>query len=156
MGKVIITRDGFLRLVDKLYHLYHVVRPRVVEDLQEARAFGVNVHNVQYIHARERHMMLQRNINELEEKVYKSEVLVGCTFYCKRVFIGTTVDLENMETGDILTFTVVGPYESDVSNGRLASNSPVGKAILGHFEGEEITVETPTGMKTYRIRSITV
>ncbi|SFM43481.1 GreA/GreB family elongation factor [Thermodesulforhabdus norvegica] len=156
VDKVIITREGFLRLIDKLNHLYHVVRPQVIEELQEARAFGVNVHNLQYINARERQLMLQRKIHELESKIEKSEVLVGSTFYCKRVFIGTVVEIENVETGERTTYCLVGPYESDVSNGKLASDSPVGRALLGKFEGEEVFVETPAGIRHYKICSINV
>lgn len=154
MDKVIITREGLLRLVDKLHHLYHVVRPQIIEELRESMAFGVNAHNLQYINARERQLMLQRKINDLEDKIEKSEVLVGSTFYCKRVFIGTTVDIENMETGERMTYCLVGPYESDVSKGKLASDSPVGRALLGRFEGEEVEIETPSGIRHYKIRAI--
>ncbi|MBW1975781.1 MAG: transcription elongation factor GreA [Deltaproteobacteria bacterium] len=152
--KPLVTRSGFLRLVDKLHYLKHVVRPGVIEELQEARAFGVNIYNSQYMLAREKHRLLERKIQELEEKISHSEILVGCRFYVRRVFIGTVVDLENVDTGEVNRYTIVGPLESDVSNGKLASNSPVGSAILGKFEGDVVKVKTPSGTRIYRIVAI--
>ncbi len=153
-GRAIITREGFLRLVDRLSYLKHTVRPRVIEELQNARSFGININNTQFIHAREKHILLEREIHELEEKINHSEILVGCKFYVKRVYIGTKVEIENLDTGEVRTYKVVGPYESDVSNGKLASTSPVGSAILGKFEGDIIQVKVPIGTRTYKILSI--
>ncbi len=154
--RVIITRDGFLRLIDRLNYLKHVVRPRVVEELKEARSFGINLNNTQFINAREKHIILEKNIHDLEDKIHRSEILVGCRFYVKRVFIGTEVEIENLETGEVNSYKIVGPYESDVANGRLSSTSPVGRAILGKFEGDVVRVEVPAGTRRYRILSISV
>jgi transcription elongation factor GreA len=152
--KVPITRRGYHRLLKELVHLRHVVRPEVLEELQEARSFGVKLDNQQYLLARERHIVLQKKIQDLEEKVARSEIFVGRKFYLRQVGFGTAIVIQNVETGETYHYVLVGPYESDVSNGNLSIESPVGRCLMGHREGDEVTVYTPTGIRIYRILSI--
>jgi transcription elongation factor GreA len=154
--KVPITRRGYHRLLKELVHLRHVVRPEVLEELQEARSFGVKLDNQQYLLARERHMVLQKKIQDLEEKVARSEIFVGRKFYLRQVGFGTAIVIQNVETGETYHYVLVGPYESDVSNGNLSIESPVGRCLMGHREGDEVTVYTPTGIRIYRILSIQI
>lgn len=156
MNKVPITRHGYCCLLKELVYLRRVVRPEVLEELQEARAYGVKLSNQQYLHARERHVVLQRKIQDLEEKIAHSEVVVGRKFYFKQAGFGTVIDVLNVDTGQTHEFQLVGPYESDVNSGRLSVDSPVGRCLMGHHEGEEVTVYTPSGIRVYRILSIQV
>ncbi len=156
MAKVPITRNGFDRLEAQLTHLRRVVRPQVLEELQEARSFGVKIDNQQYLTARERHLGVLRKIQDLEEKLAHCEVVVGRKFFRKQVGFGTWAVIQNLDTGETRGYQLVGPYESDVALGKLSVESPVGRGIMGCFEGDEVTVDTPSGTRIYRILSIQV
>lgn len=154
MKKVPITRSGHHRLLKELTYLRRVVRPEVLDDLREARAFGVKSDNQQYLLARERQLMLEKKIRDLEEKLSVCEVFAGRKFYIKRAGFGTTALVRNLDTGEEYRFQLVGPYESDVRNGRLSIESPLGRCLLGSGEEEEVTVYTPAGIRRYRILAI--
>ncbi|MGA7878968.1 MAG: transcription elongation factor GreA [Desulfoferrobacter sp.] len=156
MMKVPITRYGYYRLLKELVYLRRVVRPEVLEELQEARSYGVKLENQQYLHARERHVGLQRKIQDLEEKLARSEVVVGRKFYFRQAGFGTVIAVLNMDTGQTHRYQLVGPYESDVNSGRLSVESPVGRCLMGRSEGDEVTVYTPAGIRIYRILSIQI
>ncbi len=152
--KVPITRSGHKRLLRELSHLRRVVRPEVLDELHEARGYGVKIENQQYMLARERHATLQKKINELEEKLAACEIFVGRKFFFKQVSFGVVITVQNLNSGDVNRFQMVGPWESDVSDGRLSVDSPVGRGLMGHGEGEEVMVYTPSGDRSYRILSI--
>lgn len=154
MHKIPITRRGHQCLMKELARLRRVERPAVLEELQEARSFGARHENQQYLLARERHLVLQRRITDLEEKLHHCEIVVGRRFLLKQVSFGTVVVILNLDTGETHQYQMVGPYESDVSNGRLSVESPVGRCLMGSFEGEEVTVLTPAGIRMYRVLSV--
>lgn len=154
MEQVPITRIGFRRLHEKLHHLRHVVRPQILEELREARSFGVKTDNQQYLVARERHLTVQRQIEELAEQIARCEIFAGRKYYFKQVGFGTRITIRNADTGEILVYRMVGPYESDVGNGRLSVQSPVGQCLMGRCEGDEVLVRAPAGVRLYRIVAI--
>ena len=156
MHKIPITRRGHQCLLRELAHLRRVVRPEVLEELQEARSFGIKYENQQYMLARERHLVLQRKITDLEEKLSRCEIVVGRKFLLKQVGFGTVITIQNLDTGETYQYQMVGPYESNVSEGKLSVESPVGTCLMGCFEGEEVTVFTPAGTRIYRIVSIEI
>ncbi len=122
----------------------------------EARGYGVKIENQQYLSARERHAVLQKKINDLEEKLAGCEIVVGRKFFFKQVGFGTVITIQNLLSGEINRFEIVGPWESDVSGGKLSVDSPVGKGVMGHREGDEVLVYTPSGIRSYRILSIEI
>ena len=132
------------------------MRPEVLDELREARGYGVKIENQQYLLARERHAGLQKKINDLEEKLAGCEIVVGRKFFFKQVGFGTVITIENLLSGEINRFEIVGPWESDVSGGKLSVDSPVGKGVMGHREGDEVLVYTPSGTRSYRILSIEI
>ena len=154
MEKIPITRNGYRNLLKELIYLRRTVRPQALEELQEARMFGIKWENQQYLLAREKHNIIQNKINDLEQKLTHCEVFVGRKYYCKQVGFGTIAVIRNIDTGEQREYQLVGPYESDVSNGKLSIDSPVGSSLLGRHEGEEITVYTPGGIRIYRIVAI--
>jgi len=154
--KVPITRLGYHRLLRELFFLRHVVRPEVIEELQEARTGGIKIENQQYMLARERHMVLQKKIQDLERKLASCEIVVGRKFFFKQAEFGTIVVIQNIETGETHRYELVGPYESNVVDGKLSIDSPVGRHLVGRREGEEVIVYTPAGVRMYRVVSITL
>ncbi len=151
-----ITRKGYRRLIRELAHLRKDVRPEVLAELHEARGYGVKIENQQYLLARERHLTLEKRINDIEEKLAHCEIVVGRKFFFKQVGFGTVIVIENLESGEINQYEMVGPWESDVSDGKLSVESPVGKSMMGHREGDEVVVPTPSGTRLYRIISIEI
>lgn len=154
MEQVPITRIGIKRLHERLKYLRRVVRPQVLEELREARSFGVKIDNQQYLAARERQIAVQRQIEELVEKIARCEIFVGRKFTFKQAGFGTLITIRNADTGEILEYQLVGPYESDVARGRLAIDSPVGQCLMGRYEGDEVMVNAPAGIRMYRIVAI--
>lgn len=154
MEMIPITRNGYRTLARELLHLRRIIRPQVLEELQEARLFGVKSDNHQYLLAREKFSVVQRKIVDLEDKLHRCEVVVGRKFYCKQVAFGTVAVIENLDTGEQKQYQLVGPYESDIKRGKLAIDSPVGRRLMDCYEGDEVTVYTPAGRRVYRILSI--
>jgi transcription elongation factor GreA len=156
MNKVPITRSGHHRLIRELAYLRRVVRPEVLEDLREARGYGVKIENQQYLYARERHLALERKIQDIENKLARCEIVVGRKFFLKQVEFGAVIVIRNVESGEDFRYEMVGPYDSNVSGGKLSIESPVGENLLGRREGEEVIVYTPSGVRIYRILSIEI
>ena len=137
-------------------HLRRVVRPEVLDELCEARGYGVKVENQQFMLARERHANLQKRINDLEEKLARCEIVVGRKFFFKQVGFGTVITIKNLDSGEVGSYQMVGPWESDIAEGKLSIDSPVGRGVMGHREGDEVIVYTPSGARSYRIVSIEI
>lgn len=154
MTRVPITRAGYRRLLRELTFLRRVVRPQVLDHLREARAFGISTDNQQYLLARERWLVLDRKIRDLEAQLSQCEIFVGRKFFVTRMSFGAIALVQNVDTGQVHSFQLVGPHESDAANGRLAIDSPLGAALLDRREGEEIVVTTPGGLRTYRLLAI--
>jgi transcription elongation factor GreA len=154
MTKVPITRSGHHCLLKELAYLRQVVRPNFLDDLREARFFGVTIANQHYLFARERLVMLERKIQQLEEKLSLSEVFAGRKFLSKRVAFGAIVLIQNVDTGQKHSFQLVGPYESDAGNGKIAVDSPLGSCLMRCREGEEVRLHSPGGLRVYRILGI--
>lgn len=156
MKNVPITRYGYYSLLKELAHLRKVIRPAVLQELCEARAFGLKEDNHQYLVARERHLALEKKINDLEGKLSSCEVFAGRKFYQRQAAFGTTILIRNIDTEENFEYQLVGPYESDIKTGKLSIESPLGSSLMGHFEGEEITLATPAGIRIYLILSIQI
>ena len=98
----------------------------------------------------------QKKINDLEEKLAGCEIVVGRKFFFKQVSFGTVITIQNLESGEVNRYQMVGPWESDVSDGKLSIDSPVGHGLMGHREGDEVLVYAPSGARSYRIVSIEI
>ncbi|MCX7823537.1 MAG: GreA/GreB family elongation factor [Syntrophobacterales bacterium] len=151
---LIISRREHIRLLDKLTYLHYVVKPRIIEEVQNARIWCHRRDNSEYFDAKLRLSRLYANIEEIEVRITQSEILVGCRSYSDRILVGATVTVQNLENNEISRYVLVGPHESDVHNGYLSIASPLGSALLGHKTGDEIIFEAPSGIKTYRVISV--
>jgi transcription elongation factor GreA len=156
MKKRPITRNGYERLRAELAFLCRFVRPRVIEDLSNARSFGYKTSNLQYFAARERQAFVEGRIEDLRRKLSLSEIVVGQQFRTLAVGFGALVQVENLDNGRCSMYQIVGPYESDALSGRISIESPMGRSLLGRRVGEEITVYAPGGVRSYRILAIFV
>jgi transcription elongation factor GreA len=148
-----ITREGMAKLRKELDKLLKEDRPGVIKAIEEARAHGDLKENAEYHSAKERQSFIEGRISELETQIATSQVVEIEGPYDRCVF-GATVTLEHSDTGDEKTYTLVGPFESAPEKGLLSVATPIGKALLGREEGDEVRVNTPKGLQYYVIVGI--
>jgi transcription elongation factor GreA len=141
------------KLQEELDRLIKEERPRIIKAIEEARSHGDLSENAEYHAAKERQSFVEGRINELQTKLATSKVEEVNGPFDRCVF-GATVTLENVETGDAKTYTLVGPYESAPENGLLSVATPIGRALLGREEGDEVRVNTPKGPQDYLIVAV--
>ena len=154
MSRSPITRNGYNQLHKEMENLRRVVRPQVVKAIEEARAHGDLSENAEYEAAKERQSFVESKIREIEQKLANSEIIESCNYPSDRVGFGSVVTLENLNSGEEVTYQIVGPDESDLPSGKIAIVSPLGKALLGKEVDEEVTFQTPGGLKKYTILKI--
>ncbi len=154
MARSPITRNGYNQLHKELENLKKVVRPQVIKAIEEARAHGDLSENAEYVAAKERQSFVEKKIREIEQKLANSEIMDNINGTNDRVGFASTVTLENLDSGDKFTYQIVGPDESDISSGKISITSPLGRALVGKEADEEVTVQTPGGIKKYSILKI--
>ncbi|MFP3869942.1 MAG: transcription elongation factor GreA [Syntrophobacteria bacterium] len=154
MNRVPITPEGYSRLRTELQRLEQKERPRVLEAIAEARSHGDISENAEFEAAKERQALLEGKINELHTKLSQCEVIEPEKDHSERVIFGSTVVLENVDTGEELRYRLVGPYEADLARGTISVTSPLGRAIIGKEAGDEVQVHTPGGVKHFEIIDI--
>lgn len=146
-----ITPEGYEALLAALKHEKEVVRPGIVRDIEEARAHGDISENSEYEDAKERQSHCEGRIAELETHVATAEIIdVSKLTPSGRVVFGTTVVIESA-AGESRTWRIVGETEADIERRRISYKSPLGKALIGRSEGEEVVVPTPGGTQTWEI-----
>lgn len=153
MDTVPITPEGFTKLKKELDKLLKVERPENVKAIEEARAHGDLSENAEYHAAKERQGFIEGRIQELQVQIGQCEIIEIQGPYEKAIF-GATVTLENEDTGEEKTYTLVGPYESAPEKGRISVATPLGKALIGKEEGDEVRFKTPKGRQELVITEI--
>lgn len=154
MKQVPITRKGYDALKEELNNLKKHDRPKNIRAIEEARAHGDLSENAEYDAAKERQGYIEGRINELQYKLSNADIIDTADLPTDRVVFGCTVVLENGDTGEEVTYQLVGPDESDIKEGRISLASPLGKAILGKELGDEVTINAPGGKRQYEIVEI--
>jgi len=154
LGSIPITRKGYEALKKELAILKSVERPKIIMAIAEARAHGDLSENAEYHAAKERQSFLEGRINELSGKLADFNVIDPNTVSKDKAMFGCTVLLENMDTGEEVTYQLVGPDESDIKNGMISVTSPLGKALLGKSPGDSIKLQAPGGLRKYELVEI--
>ena len=129
-------------------------RPIIIQAIKEAREEGDLRENAGYDAARERQGMAEARIKYIESRMGLYQVIDLDKLGGDKIIFGATVEVEDVDTGEQRTFTLLGPDDADYSKGSISVLSPVGRALLGKEEGDEITVEIPRGRVTYEVVSI--
>ncbi|MDR2340110.1 MAG: transcription elongation factor GreA [Deltaproteobacteria bacterium] len=148
-----ISRQGLAKLKEELEKLQTKDRPDVIKAIEEARAHGDLSENAEYHAAKERQGIIMSRIDELQVKIAGSQVVEAKGPFNKCVF-GATVTVENVDTQQSFTYTLVGPYESDPENGRISIATPIGKAVLGLMEGDSFIFDRGNGEEEFEITSV--
>jgi transcription elongation factor GreA len=140
--RVPITPEGLVRLEAEL-RKWKDERPLVIKAIGEARAHGDLSENAEYHAARERQGIIEANVNKLEDILGRAEVIDPRKFQGPRIRFGATVCLFEEERGEEVTYQIVGDPEADIDNGRISVQAPLGRALVGKEEGDDIVFTAP-------------
>ena len=151
--EVALTREGYLEFQAELETLKGK-RLQAIDEVSRAAADKDVRENAPLEAAREEHGRISGRIRELEEAIKSARVIGESTTVARKADIGSTLLLKALDSGEELSYTIVGPREVDPTRGRISSVSPVGKALLGHDQGDTIEVATPAGKLRYQIVNI--
>lgn len=152
MSRHPLTPEGYEKALADLRHQKEVVRPQIVLDIEEARAHGDISENSEFEDAKERQSLCEARIKFLEGVVAGAEVIdIQRVEPTGRVVFGTTVVIEEPDSGKEARWRIVGETESDTESGKISYTSPMGRALIGKEEGDEVTVPTPQGPRKWEI-----
>ena len=152
MSKVPITVRGAEKLKNELQKLKSEDRPKVIEAIAEARAHGDLKENAEYHAAREQQGFIEGRIKDIEGKLSNATIIDVTTLQQSgKVVFGVTVDVADEETGDELTYQIVGDDEADIKNNMISISSPIARALIGKEEGDVAEVNTPGGIRELEI-----
>lgn len=155
MNKVPLTARGAEQLREELKRLKTEDRPRVIQAIAEARAHGDLKENAEYHAAREQQGFIEGRIQEIEGKLSNAQIIDVTTMAPgSRVIFGATVDLADEDSGEEVTYQIVGEDEADIKAGRISINSPIARALVGKEEGDVAVVTAPGGNKNYEIVAV--
>ncbi|OGT57188.1 MAG: transcription elongation factor GreA [Gammaproteobacteria bacterium RIFCSPHIGHO2_12_FULL_63_22] len=150
-----LTTKGAQKLREELENLKSVKRPAVIHAIAEARAHGDLKENAEYHAAREQQGFIEGRIQQLEFTLSHSQLIDVATLNAgTRVVFGATVELAECESGDEVTYQIVGDLESDIKLGMISISSPISRALIGKHEGDTITIEAPGGQREYDIIAV--
>ena len=152
--RVPMTKGGLLRLKEELKRLKNVERPKIVKEIAEARSHGDLSENAEYHAAKEKQSHVEGRIAQVEHWIASAEVIDVSKHQGDRVVFGATVTLEDTESGDEVTYRIVGELEADLKQGRISVTSPIARALIGRSEGDSVVVRTPGGQKEYEIQGL--
>ena len=155
MSSVPITVIGAQLLKDELQRLKHVERPAVINAISEARAQGDLSENAEYDAAKERQSFIEGRIAELEGKLSAAQIIDPTLLDAEgRVVFASTVTLQDLESGDNVTYQIVGDDEADLKVSKISISSPIARALIGKYAGDEVEVQAPAGVRSYEIIEI--
>ncbi|RLA23784.1 MAG: transcription elongation factor GreA [Gammaproteobacteria bacterium] len=154
-SKVPLTTQGAEALKTELTELKTVIRPRIIASIAEARAHGDLKENAEYHAAREQQSFAEGRIGEIESKLSNAQIIDVTQFgEGGKVVFGATVELEELESGNAVTYQIVGVDEADIKIGKISVSSPIARALIGKEEEDVAEVRTPGGLKEYEIISV--
>ena len=155
MGKIPITIAGAEKLRAELQELKTVQRPAIVTAIGEARSHGDIAENAEYHAAKERQGFIEGRISELEVKLANAQIINPALLDADgRCVFGATVDLEDMKSGEVVTYQIVGDDEGDIKQGKVSIGSPLARALIGKYSGDVAEVQAPGGVREYEILDV--
>jgi len=155
MSKIPITMAGAERLRAELQELKTVQRPAIVTAIGEARSHGDIAENAEYHAAKERQGFIEGRISELEAKLANVQIINPALLDADgRCVFGATVDLEDMKSGEVVTYQIVGDDEGDIKQGKVSIGSPLARALIGKYSGDVAEVKAPGGVREYEILDV--
>ncbi|PPR08831.1 MAG: Transcription elongation factor GreA [Proteobacteria bacterium] len=154
MERIYITVYGLEKLKTELEHMKQVERPNIIEAIAEARSHGDLSENAEYHSAKEKQSFIEGRIQELEAKISTASVVDPLKINETKVVFGATVEVVDVDTDEEKTYSIVGQDEADIDKNLISVSSPIARAFIGKYEGDEATVTTPGGKRTFEIEKI--
>lgn len=155
MSTVPITKRGAELLKEELHRLKTKDRPAVINAIAEARAQGDLSENAEYDAAKERQGFIEGRIAELESKLSAAQIIDPTTLDAEgRVVFASTVDLEDLESGQKVTYQIVGEDEADLKEKKVSVTSPIARALIGKYAGDIVEVNAPSGVREYEVLEV--
>ena len=152
--ELLLTQEGYDHIVAEYDELVSVRRAEVAERIKEAISYGDISENAEYDSAKNEQAELEERIHQLEEMLRKAKIVQEEDVKGDKVNIGLKVTVKDIDTGDKEVFSIVGATESDPFNGKISTESSVGKALIGKKKGETVSIEVPDGIINYKIMKI--
>ena len=150
-----LTKRGAGLLKEELKQLKSVERPAVVQAIAEARAQGDLSENAEYDAAKEKQGFIEGRIAEIESKLAQAQIIDPTTLNVgERVVFGATVVLEDQDSGEQVTYQIVGEDEADIKDGLVSFSSPIGRALISKEAGDVAQYKAPAGMRSYEILEV--
>jgi transcription elongation factor GreA len=155
MSKIPLTVKGAEKLRAELQELKGVQRPAIITAIAEARSHGDLSENAEYAAAKERQGFIEGRIAELESKLGNAQIIDPTLLDAEgRAVFGATVDLEDVESGETVTYQIVGDDEADIKEGKISISSPIARALIGKTSGDVAEVQAPGGVREYEILDV--
>jgi transcription elongation factor GreA len=154
MEKVPMTAAGYAALGEELRRRQQEDRPRIIQQIAEARAHGDLSENAEYHAAKEAQSLNEGRIAELEDKLSRAEVIDVSKLSGSTVKFGATVTVVDEDTEEEKAYQIVGESEADVKKGRVSLTSPIARALMGKSVGDTVEVKAPGGGKSYEILKV--
>jgi transcription elongation factor GreA len=154
MEKNPITPEGATKLRDELNQLKSVARPAIIQAIAVAREHGDLSENAEYHAARERQSFIEGRIKEIENKLARAEVIDTSKLAGDRVAFGATIKLSNTDSGEEVSYRILGADEADLAKGTISVTSPLARSLIGKQVGDEVKVRMPGGDRTYEVLEI--
>jgi transcription elongation factor GreA len=155
MSSVPLTKHGAELLKEELARLKTKERPAIINAISEARAQGDLSENAEYDAAKERQSFIEGRIADLEGKLGAAQIIDPQQLDADgRIVFGATVDLEDLETGDKVTYQIVGTDEADIKDSKVSVTSPIARALIGKTIGDVVGVQAPAGVREYEVLDV--
>jgi transcription elongation factor GreA len=155
MSTVPITKRGAEMLKEELHRLKTKDRPAVINAISEARAQGDLSENAEYEAAKERQSFIEGRIAELEGKLSAAQIIDPTLLDAEgRIVFASTVDLEDLELGNKVTYQIVGEDEADLKELKISITSPIARALIGKYAGDVVEVQAPSGVREYEVLEV--
>ena len=154
MEKIPMTDAGYAALETELKHRQQVERPRIIQQITDARTHGDLSENAEYHAAKEAQSLNEGRIAELEDKLARADVIDVSKLSGDTITFGATVTLVDEDTDQKKVWQIVGEPEADAKKGRISITSPIARALINKKKGETVEVNTPGGAKAYEIKKI--
>ena len=154
MDNVYMSKDGYQRLTKELDDMKNVKRAEIQEAIATARAFGDLKENAEYHAAREAQGLLEAKIRQLEDKLARTEIVDSSNIPTDAIHFGAKVEVEDLDTGDIENYELVGAGDDDPMNDKILVSSPFAQELLEHKVGDEVEVNAPAGVLRFKILKI--
>ncbi len=155
MTKTPVTVKGAQMMREELHNLKTVERPSVITAIAEARAQGDLSENAEYDAAKEKQGFIEGRIADLEGKLSSAQIINPAEVEAEgRIVFGATVELEELESGETVTYQIVGDDEADIKQSKISISSPIARALIGKYAGDTADVQAPGGVRQYEVLDV--